>query len=44
MLRYAGVGVAMGSASEEVRLAADYVTDAAGDDGIRNALKHFNII
>lgn len=44
MLRYAGIGVAMGSASEQVRKAADYVTDEVDRDGICKALKHFNII
>jgi Cof subfamily protein (haloacid dehalogenase superfamily) len=33
MLRWAGRGVAMGQAVEEVREAADFVTDAVHDDG-----------
>ena len=44
MLRYAGIGVAMGNASETVKSAADYVTDHIDDDGIEKALKHFNLI
>ncbi|WP_321332975.1 Cof-type HAD-IIB family hydrolase [uncultured Bacteroides sp.] len=44
MLRHAAIGVAMGNASEEVKEAADYITDSVDDNGIQKALKHFNII
>lgn len=44
MLRHAGIGVAMGNASEEVMESADYVTTSVDENGIYNALKHFNII
>ncbi|MFR9190031.1 MAG: HAD hydrolase family protein [Anaerotruncus massiliensis (ex Togo et al. 2019)] len=44
MLRFAGVGVAMGNAGEEVRQAADYVTDDDDHDGIQNALRRFGVI
>ena len=44
MLRFAGAGVAMGNAKEEVKQAADYVTASIDDDGIAKALKHFGII
>ena len=44
MLRYAGIGVAMGNADEEVKAVADYVTADVDDDGIEKALKHFNLI
>ena len=44
MLQYAGIGVAMGNADEEVKRNADYVTDPIDNDGIINALKHFDII
>lgn len=44
MLKYAGVGVAMGGAAENVRAAADYVTDDVDDDGIFNALKKFDLV
>ena len=44
MLKYAGVGVAMGNASDEVKAAADFVTDSVDDNGIENALKHFGLI
>lgn len=44
MLKSAGIGIAMGSASEEVRSAADYVTDTVDDNGVANALRHFGLI
>ena len=44
MLKAAGIGVAMGNASEKVKLAADYVTDSVDNDGIEKALKHFGVI
>ena len=44
MLEAAGVGVAMGNASERVKLCADYVTDTVDNDGVEKALKHFGII
>ncbi|KAA6315216.1 putative bifunctional phosphatase/peptidyl-prolyl cis-trans isomerase, partial [termite gut metagenome] len=44
MLRHAAIGVAMGNAGDPVKQAADYVTTSVDDNGIINALKHFNII
>ena len=44
MLRHAAIGVAMGQATEEVKQSADYVTSSVNDDGIWNAMKHFEII
>ena len=44
MLRKAGTGIAMGSASDEVKAAADYVTDTVDNHGIRNALIRLGII
>ena len=44
MLRSAGIGIAMGIAPQEVRDAADYVTDTAENAGITLALKHFEIL
>ena len=41
MLRAAGIGVAMGNAEEEVRQAADYVTDDCNDSGVAHAMQHF---
>lgn len=44
MLRAAGIGIAMGGASDLVKSHADYVTSDVDDDGIYNALVHFGII
>jgi len=44
MLRHAAIGVTMGQANEEVKQSADYVTSSVDDDGIWNAMKHFEII
>ena len=44
MLTHAGFGVAMGNACEEAKAAADYVTDDVDENGIFNALRHFNVI
>lgn len=44
MLRFCGIGVALGNAEDEVKLAADYITSDIDDDGIANALKHFGLI
>lgn len=42
MLEYAGVGVAMGGASDAVKARADYVTADVDADGIARALEHFS--
>lgn len=44
MLRTAGTKIAMGGATEPVKAAADYVTDAVDNNGIKNALLHFGVI
>ncbi|MDO4165349.1 MAG: Cof-type HAD-IIB family hydrolase [Bacteroides sp.] len=41
MLRHAGIGVAMGNARDNVKAAADYVTEGVDEDGIAKAIKHF---
>lgn len=41
MLQYAGIGVAMGQAADEVKAAADYVTTSVDDDGVARALQKF---
>lgn len=38
MIQYAGLGVAMGNASDEVKKAADYVTDINDREGLRQVL------
>lgn len=44
MLKFAGIGVAMGNAGDEVKAAADYVTDTVDQCGIEKALKYFGLI
>jgi Cof subfamily protein (haloacid dehalogenase superfamily) len=44
MLKHAAIGVAMGNAGENVKQAADYITDTVENDGIRNALIHFGLL
>lgn len=44
MIRAAGVGVAMGNGSDEVKSAADYVTAPMMEDGIWKACRHFELI
>ena len=44
MLKHAAVGVAMGNAKDEIKAVANYVTTSVDEDGIKNALEHFNLI
>lgn len=44
MLQYAGIGIAMGNASNEVKQVADYVTDSIDQDGLMNAFKTLKLI
>ena len=44
MLKSAGIGVAMGNAGDDVKAAADYVTDSVDANGIENALRHFGLL
>ena len=44
MLRHAGIGVAMGTASGAVRAGADYVTGTVDEDGVLSALEHFGLV
>lgn len=44
MFLAAGQAVCMGGGMAQAKAAATYVTDAVLDDGIENALKHFNLI
>lgn len=41
MLQYAGLGIAMGNASEEAKKAADYVTDTNLNNGVAKAIEKF---
>ena len=44
MFKYAGLSVCLANGSKLALEAADYVSSDIDDDGIYNALKHFNII
>ena len=44
MIKFAGIGVAMGNSDEEVKMAADHVTDTCDNDGIYKAFKYFKMI
>jgi len=44
MILQAGIGIAMGNAIEELKQQADYVTTSVDEDGILNALQHFNVL
>jgi P-type E1-E2 ATPase len=44
MLRRAGIGVAMGNATDDVQQEADYVTTSVDDNGVSNALRKFGVI
>lgn len=44
MLQAAGIGVAMGNATPEIKTAADYITADCDEDGIWKALQHFGLI
>ena len=39
MIQFAGMGVAMGNAPDEIKAVADYVTDTNNNDGVRKALE-----
>jgi hydroxymethylpyrimidine pyrophosphatase-like HAD family hydrolase len=41
MIEFAGVGVAMGNAPEEIKRVADFVTDTNNEDGVAKALAHY---
>ncbi len=44
MLKHAHIGIAMGNAYEDVKKAADYITDKVNNDGIYKAFVKLNII
>lgn len=44
IIEQSGIGIAMGNANEVLKKAADYITDNIDDNGIYNALYHYNII
>jgi len=44
MLMHAPISIAMGNAANDVKQAASYITTDVDNDGVYNALKHFEII
>lgn len=44
MLEFVGHGICMGNGTEAARQAAEYITTDMHDDGIYNAMKHYNMI
>ena len=44
MILQAGIGIAMGNAIDALKQQADYVTTTVDEDGILNALQHFQVI
>ena len=44
MLRGVHLSIAMGNSPDDVKKIADYVTDDINEDGVFNALKHFDLI
>ncbi|SMC35025.1 Cof-type HAD-IIB family hydrolase [Sporomusa malonica] len=41
MIEYAGLGIAMGNASDSVKQKADYITDSNDHEGVANAIERF---
>ena len=44
MIKFAGIGVAMGNAVDSLKAEADYITADIDDDGVAKALLHFELI
>ena len=44
MIKYAGIGVAMGNAIEDLKKHADHVTTGIDEDGIEHALKELQLL
>ena len=44
LLQFAGTGIAMGNALDEVKAVADFITTDDCNDGIANALRHYSLI
>ena len=44
MITYAGLGIAMENAPDDVKREADYVTNSCQEDGVATALEHFGLI
>lgn len=44
MIKYAGIGVAMGNSIDSLKEVSDYITDDIKKDGVYKALKNFKVI
>lgn len=44
MIAFAGIGIAMGNGGEIIKELSDYVTADVHEDGVSQALRHFNLI
>lgn len=44
MLEMAGTAIAMGNGADSAKAVADYITDTVDEDGLYNAMKHFDLI
>jgi Cof subfamily protein (haloacid dehalogenase superfamily) len=44
MVQYAGIGVAMGNAVDEVKNIADYITSTNNEDGVAKAIEKFTLV
>lgn len=44
LIKRAGIGIAMGNAVQQLKDAADYVTDSIENNGVRKALHYFGIL
>ena len=44
MMNFAGLSVCMGNGTDDIKAISDYVTGKCSEDGIYDALKHFEII
>ncbi|MDR1176296.1 MAG: Cof-type HAD-IIB family hydrolase [Treponema sp.] len=44
MIRYAGIGIAVGNACDELKAAADWISAPCGEGGIVRALEHLGLV
>ena len=44
MIKNAGIGIAMGNASDDVKKEADFVTDSVDNDGFAKAMLKYGLI
>ena len=41
MIEYAGMGIAMGNATDDIKAIANYITDSNSEDGVAKAIEKF---